>query len=51
MIPACFPQTWEHVGGMTCAVEMLDVGGIGAGNPQLGRRKKTLNLPYGVRFE
>jgi hypothetical protein len=24
---------------MACAVKMLDVGGIGAGNPQLGRLK------------
>jgi hypothetical protein len=36
---------------MACAVEMLDVGGIGAGNPQLGSLKKSLTLPYGVRFE
>jgi hypothetical protein len=47
MIPACCPQTWEHVGVVACAVKMLDVGGSGAGNPQLGR----LTLPYGVRFE
>jgi hypothetical protein len=36
---------------MACAVKELDVGGIGAGNPQLGRLKKSLTLPYGVRFE
>jgi hypothetical protein len=40
MIPACCPQTWEHVGVMACAVKMLDMGGIGAGQPQLGRLKK-----------
>jgi hypothetical protein len=51
MIPTCCLQTWEHVGVMACAVKMLDVGGIGAGNPQLGRLKKSLTLPYGVRFE
>jgi hypothetical protein len=28
MIPACCPQTWEHVGVMACAVNMLDVGGL-----------------------
>jgi hypothetical protein len=32
---------------MACAVKMLDVGGIGAGNPQLG----SLTLPHGVGFE
>jgi hypothetical protein len=33
------PQTWEHVGVMASAVETLDAGGIGAGNPQLERLK------------
>jgi hypothetical protein len=37
MISACCPQTWEHVGVMACAVKMLGVSGIGAGNPLLGR--------------
>jgi hypothetical protein len=41
MIPAYCPQTWEHVGVMACAVKMLDVGGIRAGKPQLGRLKKA----------
>jgi hypothetical protein len=36
---------------MVLAVKMLDVGGIGVGNRQLGRLKKKLTLPYGVRFE
>jgi hypothetical protein len=36
---------------MACAVKMLDVGGIGAGKPQLGRVKKIITLPYGVPFE
>jgi hypothetical protein len=27
MIPACCPQTWEHMGVMAGAVKMLDVGG------------------------
>jgi hypothetical protein len=39
MILAC-PQTWEHVDVMAYAVKMLDVGGIGAGKPPLGRLKK-----------
>jgi hypothetical protein len=42
MIPACCPQTWDHVNVMACAVEALDVGGVGAGNPPLGRLKKAL---------
>jgi hypothetical protein len=33
-------SAWEHVGVMACAVKMLDVGGIGTGNPQLWRLKK-----------
>jgi hypothetical protein len=41
MIPACCPDTWEHVGVMACAVNMLDVGGLGAGKPQLGKLKKA----------
>jgi hypothetical protein len=41
MIPACCPQIWEHVSVMACAVKMLDVGGIGAGKPQLERLKKV----------
>jgi hypothetical protein len=41
MIPTYFPQTWEHVGVMACATKMLDVGEIGAGNPQLGKIKKA----------
>jgi hypothetical protein len=41
MISACCPQTWEHVGVIACAVKMLDVGGIGAGNSQLVRLKKA----------
>jgi hypothetical protein len=41
MIPACCPQTWEHEGVVAGAVKMLDVGGIGAGNPQLGRLKEA----------
>jgi hypothetical protein len=42
MISACCPQTWEYVDVMACAViKMLDVGGIGAGNQQLGRLKKA----------
>jgi hypothetical protein len=40
-IPACCPQTWEHVGVMVCTVKMLDEVGIGAGKPQLGRLKKA----------
>jgi hypothetical protein len=36
---------------MACAVKMLDVGEIGAGKPHFGRLKKSLTLPYGVRFE
>jgi hypothetical protein len=40
MIPACCPQTWEHVDVMACAVKVLDVGGIGARKPQLGRLMK-----------
>jgi hypothetical protein len=40
MIPACCPQAWDHVGVMVGAVKMFDAGGIGAGNPQLGRLKK-----------
>jgi hypothetical protein len=39
MIAKCCPQTWEHVGVMAGAVYMLDVGGNGAGKPQLGRLK------------
>ena len=34
-------SAWEHVGVMACAVKMLDVGGIGAQKPQLGRLKKA----------
>jgi hypothetical protein len=41
MIPSCCPQTWEHVGVMACAVKILDVGGIRAGIPKLGRLKKA----------
>jgi hypothetical protein len=40
-IPAWCPQTWEHVAVMACAVKMLDVGGIGAGNPPLEMLKKA----------
>jgi hypothetical protein len=29
------------MGVMACAVDMLDMSGIGAGNPQLGRLKKA----------
>jgi hypothetical protein len=36
---------------MACAVKMLDVCGIGAGKPQLGRLKKSLTLLYGIRYE
>jgi hypothetical protein len=32
-------STLEHVGVMACAVKVLDVGGNGAGKPQLGRLK------------
>jgi hypothetical protein len=39
------------MGVMACAVKMLYVGGIGAGNPKLGRLEKTLTLPYGVRLK
>jgi hypothetical protein len=39
MIPTCCPQAWDHVGVMVGAVKMFDAGGIGAGNPQLGRLK------------
>jgi hypothetical protein len=42
MILACCPQTWEHMGLMGAAVKILDVGGIGAGNPQLRRLKQAL---------
>jgi hypothetical protein len=41
MIPACCPQTWEHVGLMAYAVKMLDVGGMGAGKSQLVRLKEA----------
>jgi hypothetical protein len=41
MIPACYLQTWEHMGVMADAVKMLDVGGIGAEKPQLRRLKKA----------
>jgi hypothetical protein len=52
MITEFCSQTWKHVGVMmSCAVKMLDVGGIGAGNPRLRRLKRSLNLPYGVRIE
>jgi hypothetical protein len=33
--------TCEHVGVMAYAVKMLDVDGIGAGNPKLGRLKRA----------
>jgi hypothetical protein len=42
VVPACCPQTWEdweHVVVIAGVVELLDVGGIGAGKPQLGRLK------------
>jgi hypothetical protein len=41
MIPAWSPQAWEHVDVMACAVNILDVGGIRAGKPELGRFKKA----------
>jgi hypothetical protein len=44
MIPTYCPQTWEHVGVIAFTVKMLDVGGIGAGKPQLGRLKKDYNF-------
>jgi hypothetical protein len=34
---------------MACGVKVLDVGGIGAGNPQLGRLKKMLAVRYPIR--
>jgi hypothetical protein len=39
--PSMLSAKWEHVGVRACAVKMLDVGGIGAGNPKLGRLKKA----------
>jgi hypothetical protein len=39
------------VGVMAGAVEMLDVVGIGAGNPQLGRLKNPLTSRYGIRLK
>jgi hypothetical protein len=36
---------------MASVVKMLDVGRIWAGKPQLGRLKRGLTLPYGVRFK
>jgi hypothetical protein len=39
MISACCPQTWKHVGVMASAVKMLDVDGLGAEKPLLGRLK------------
>jgi hypothetical protein len=40
MIPAC-PRTWEHVGVIEGVVKLLEVGGNGAGKPQLGRLEKA----------
>jgi hypothetical protein len=49
MIPSCCPQTWEHVGVMACALKMLDVGGIGTGNPPPGRLKKSFAVRCPIR--
>jgi hypothetical protein len=39
--PSMLSAKWEHVGVIACAVKTLDVGGIGAGNPHVGRLKKA----------
>jgi hypothetical protein len=45
MILACCPQRREQMAVMAGAVKMLDAGGIGAGNPQLGRLKNPIRCP------
>jgi hypothetical protein len=35
-------ETWEHVGVMACAVKILYVDGIGAGNPMGSLRSQIL---------